>query len=130
MIYLLHQCLVKYILVYTFVVYVCAGFLKLIIEENVDIVAKKCPYILERCIGVAVQAAIQVSDFSRADRTALMRSGVLTSVLLQSTSAQLASRHACFEMVWRSLRMIRGVPSEVIAALSDRLGGGVFQLIR
>jgi hypothetical protein len=105
------------------------GFLKLVLEENVDLAAARCPYFLERCLGTVVRASIQVVDFA-GEVGAPGKATPLTSMLLRSAAAQTASRQASFDMVWRALRMMRGVPSEVVANLSDRLGAGVLQLIR
>jgi hypothetical protein len=105
------------------------GFMKLVLEENVDLLAARCPYFLERCVGAVVRAAIHVVNFS-SPVARPQRQPLLTSSLLQRVASQATSRHTSFDVVWKALRLIRGVPSEVVTNISDRLGAGVLELIR
>lgn len=106
----------------------------MVLEENVDLVAARCPYFLERCVDAVLRAAIRVVSVAAPTATAPAprphRQSILTSSLLQRAATQSVSRQASFDAVWKALRLVRGVPSEVIANLSDRLGAGVLELLR
>lgn len=39
-------------------------------------------------------------------------------------------KHSGLQSVWLSLRLIRGVPIEVLSSLADRLGAGVISILR
>ena len=41
-----------------------------------------------------------------------------------------SAKHSGLQSVWLSLRLIRGVPSEVLSSLADRLGAGVIGILR
>jgi hypothetical protein len=106
------------------------GFMQLVLEENVDLLAARCPYFLERCVGAVVRAAVHVVNFSSPAARPQRQPLLTSSSLLQRVASQATSRHASFDVVWKALRLIRGVPSEVVANISDRLGAGVLELIR
>lgn len=102
------------------------------LEENVDLVATRCPYFLERCIGAVMRAVLAVIDSSSPSLRASngVKASPLTTSLLHGAAVRASTRHATTDMVWKALRMMRGVPSDVIANLSDRLGTAVQELIR
>ena len=52
----------------------------------------------------------------------------LTSSSLQAASARY--EEIGVDQVWQALRLVRGVPSEVVANLSNQLGVGVLELLR
>jgi hypothetical protein len=118
------------VILHFYVYPISVEFLKLVLEENVDLVAAKCPYFLERCIGTLVRAALMNFQSTGSSSNSALRKGLLTSAVLHSATVQAASRQACFDTVWKGLRLLRGVPSEVVANLSDRLGAGVLELIK
>lgn len=95
--------------------------------------AVRCPYFLERCISVIVRASVLLVDARVAPNCNPAASGY-THVALTSSSLQAASalhvNAADVDKVWQALRLIRGVPSEVVANISDRLGEGVLELLR
>lgn len=110
-------------------------FLKLVLEDNVDLLAVRCPYFLERCISVIVRASVLLVDSRTVPGgTSTAVSSSYTHVALTSSSLQAASamhvNSADVDQVWQALRLIRGVPSEVVANISDRLGEGVLELLR
>lgn len=41
-----------------------------------------------------------------------------------------SAKHSGLQSIWLSLRLIRGVPSEVLTSLADRLGAGVIGILR
>ena len=184
-------------------------FLHTAVEENVDVMAVLCPYLLERCLMVVLRAAnhlvhgtaphsnlgshkdrnreVGASKAETAHRSSSHissdgRSGakVMTvassvppqkpptnakkpmqlsllqpSVIVKDGSVRplalttetlwrqqrnqlLQQQHqqhqwsggAASEAMWRALRLLRAVPSEVMCHLSDRLACGVFAIIR
>lgn len=95
--------------------------------------AVRCPYFLERCISVIVRASVLLVDARTGPSNSTVSSGY-THVALTSSSLQAASalnvNAADVDQVWQALRLIRGVPSEVVANISDRLGEGVLELLK
>ena len=50
----------------------------------------------------------------------------LTSPVAMTPSAV----HSGLQSVWLSLRLIRGLPSEILSPLSDRIGAGILGILR
>lgn len=105
------------------------------LEENADLLAVRCPYFLERCIFVIIRASVLLVDTRVSSNSgSLGADGRYTHVALTSSSLQAASalhvNASDVDQVWQALRLIRGVPGEVVANLSDRLGMGVLELLR
>lgn len=128
-----------------------SDFLRTVLEENVESVAARCPYFLERCISVLTRGVLCVVTLSadRQDATHnkpasasacaassastaghASKAAPLTRSLLHSAALANSSQQAAWNAVWQSLRLMRGIPSEVIANLSDRLGTAVLELLR
>ena len=89
-------------------------FFRDVLEEGVDKLAATCPYFLERCVVCILRATAQMDGSSGA---ALLKGA---SPAAQSSSSQ---------SVWLSLRLLRGVPGEVLVAIAGRIGAGVAGLL-
>ena len=123
--------------------YFLLEFLKLALEENVDLLAVRCPYFLERCITVILRSSLLLVDEHSSSPSANNntdhsnqandKNSRYTHVALTSSSLQAAStryEEVGVDQVWQALRLVRGVPSEVVANLSNQLGVGVLELLR
>ena len=123
--------------------FILSEFLKLALEENVDLLAVRCPYFLERCIAVILRSSLLLVDEhssshsvnnstdhsnKTSDKNSRGTHVALTSSSLQAASARY--EEVGVDQVWQALRLVRGVPSEVVANLSNQLGVGVLELLR
>ena len=76
--------------------------------EDPDRISQQLPYFLERCIIVSINAAIRLIEFLPIDK-----------------EDDSNSNH-----IWENLRLLHGLPSEVVCVLADQLGRGVLSLIK
>lgn len=111
------------------------------LEENVEQVAARCPYLLERCISVLTRAVLHVvgsnshqgtEQVARETGRQVFRPAAppLTKSLLHSAALASSSQQAAWNAVWQSLRLMRGIPSDVMVNVSDRLGVAVLELLK
>jgi len=102
-------------------------FFRSIFEENIDKLYIVFPYFIERCIVKILQAANQLAteDFSLNSNIEMGRKNpfLLQTALTPSTQDKLSA-------IWSSLRLMRGVPSEILYHVSDRIGLGVLSLLK
>jgi hypothetical protein len=99
--------------------------LKMVFEDNVDLFAARSPYFLERCICLILHAT--VTSISLRVHTSVMGTVTATDTFLREVEVDV---DAGLNDVWLSLRLMRGVPSENISNLADRLGAGIHAIIR
>ena len=88
------------------------AFMKILLEDNIDIISIRCPYFLERCTVIIIKATIQNIQHSRA---------VLQKLDISPIG---------FDSIWISLKLMRAMPSEVVCNISDQLGAGICYLIK
>jgi hypothetical protein len=105
----------------------------MVLEDNVDLLAVRCPYFLERCISVIVRCSLLLVEARGPVQGAGSSYGYAHTTLTSSSLLAASAMHvnaADVDLVWQALRLIRGVPSDVVANISDRLGFGVLELLR
>lgn len=95
------------------------------LEGHIEEATQHCPFLVERCVVAIVRAAIHLLHFS--------------APLVPSTARPIAEDILCSEpgedvelvkSVWESLRLLKGIPGDVLCNLSDRLGAGLLTFIR
>jgi len=97
----------------------------MVFEDNVDLFAARSPYFLERCICLILHAT--VTSISLRIHTSMMGTVTVSDAFLREVEVDV---DAGLNDVWLSLRLMRGVPSENISNLADRLGAGIHAIIR
>jgi len=97
----------------------------MVFEDNVDLFAARSPYFLERCICLILHAT--VTSISLRIHTSMMGTVTASDAFLREVEVDV---DAGLNDVWLSLRLMRGVPSENISNLADRLGAGIHAIIR
>ena len=101
--------------------------MKLVLEDNVDLLAVRCPYFLERCISVIVRASVLLVDSRTVPGgTSTAVSSSYTHVALTSSSLQAASamhvNSADVDQVWQALRRIAPGATTSYGSLSAAIG--------
>jgi hypothetical protein len=91
-------------------------FFSVLLERHIDESSDNCPYLLERCVVAIVRAAIHMLPVSES-----LSGGQANPDSLETIG---------FPLVWDSLRMLKGLPSDVLYQVSDRLGAGLLTLLR
>jgi len=89
----------------------------LLLERHIEEAIDNCPYLLERCVVAIVRAAIHMLPVSET-----LSLSKISSVSNRSDSG--------FPVVWDSLRILKGMPPEILYHLSDRVGAGMLTLLR
>lgn len=90
-------------------------------ERHVDEASLHCPYVIERCAVAIVRAAIHLLHYTA---PLTLESNEREDQKNSGEDAELISA------VWKSLRLIKGIPGEVVHNLSNRLGAGLLTFIR
>lgn len=102
-------------------------FFRTIFEDLIDKLQIVFPYFIERCIVKILQAASQLAtgDLPPISNVEMGRNNpfVLQTALTPSTQDKLSA-------IWSSLRLMRGVPSETLYHVSDRIGLGVLTMLK
>lgn len=91
-------------------------FFSLLLERHIEESVENCPYLLERCVVAIVRAAIHMLPVSES-----LAAG-------QPSSDSIAV--IGFPLVWDSLRLLKGLPADILYQVSDRLGAGLLTLLR
>ncbi len=102
------------------------------LENEVTVMCTYCPYLVERAVVTVVRAALHLipsltdsSDSGKSANESESESNKQNS--LAPVSGEIFSSDAT---VWTSLRLLRGIPNDVLCQLADRLGAGLLALIR
>ena len=117
-----------------------------ILERHVDDAAMNCPYLLERCVVAIIRAAIhllpvseppppslsvQASNDSESSAMGVLHAQAsLDSLAFSVSSPSSLSEGDMTAAIWESMRLLKGVPGEVMGHLSDRLGAGLLTFLR
>lgn len=111
-----------------------SDLLKMVFEDNVDLFATRSPYFLERCICLILHATVTSIHLKGSQMMISMKgNATATDAFLREVEvdADVVGLHDVgLHDVWLSLRLMRGVPSENISNLADRLGAGIHAIIR
>lgn len=94
-----------------------------------DLFAARSPYFLERCICLILHATVTSISLKRSSLKGSSLKGTATTADAFLGEVEVDT-HAGLHDVWPSLRLMRGVPSENISNLADRLGAGIHAIIR
>jgi hypothetical protein len=95
-----------------------------------------CPYLLERCVVAIIRAAIHLLPVSEPLSVQSIDSESSTGIRQQNSldslafSASSSSEGDMTAAIWESMRLLKGVPGEVMYNLSDRLGAGLLTFLR
>ena len=102
----------------------------MVFEDNVDLFAARSPYFLERCICLILHATVTSISLKGSSLIGSSLKGTATTAADAFLDEVEVDTHAGLHDVWLSLRLMRGVPSENISNLADRLGAGIHAIIR
>lgn len=101
-------------------------FLKEILEDVVDRASQAMPYFVERCVMFVIRSAC---DFFSLDIDQdISLSSKLEGVRPHSVSQR--SHGGDVHYVWLSLRLLRGLPVDLMCNISDRVGAALWSFIR
>jgi hypothetical protein len=106
-------------------------FMRSILEDKVDILCISNPYFIERCIVTIIRATSTLGDMKMTLPIINNENGTKHSILLnKSLILTPSSSQSGLRSVWLSLRLMRGIPSEVLSNISNRLGAGMLSLLK
>lgn len=100
-----------------------SGLFKKVFAEQLDSICLNSPYFVERCIYFVFRCACEVFPQSLSSPVFEPRR------LAPSIDLPLTAPPGTVDL-WTSLRMLRSLPMEVTATLSDRLGAALQYFIR
>lgn len=104
------------------------SFFKCMLEDSIDILSVNFPYFIERCVVTIITATSQLSSSPPPPPPPIPQLDSKYASAANSLSP--TSTNSGLSFVWLSLRLLRGIPSEIFSNISDRFAAGILSLLR
>jgi hypothetical protein len=99
-----------------------------VLEENVDLLVARFPYFVERCISVLARA-VQMQVHVQVQMQLQGNGKHETFKDLLPDKEHINTENGSCEDVWASMKLLRGIPSDFVAHISDRLACSMHELL-
>jgi hypothetical protein len=97
-------------------------------------ISATCPYLIERAMVAIMRAVIHLMHYDSATAPVYIRtsserseSSEVSNSIDNSKSIITDKRESC---LWDSMRLLRGIPPDVICHIADRLGAGLLAFVK